>query len=116
MYACRQTGYAMLCSTHPQEVMDLGAVAHLSAIKGRVPFLHFFDGFRTSHEIQKIEVWDYEDLRRHAGLGRSSMTFRRRALNPEHPVLRGTAQNPRHLLPGPRGLQQLLRRHARGRG
>ena len=64
IYACRQTGYAMLCSTNPQEVMDLGAVAHLSAIKGRVPFLHFFDGFRTSHEIQKIEMWDYEDPRR----------------------------------------------------
>ena len=62
VYACRQTGYAMLCSNSPQEVMDLGAVAHLSAIKGRVPFLHFFDGFRTSHEIQKIQVWDYEDL------------------------------------------------------
>ena len=62
VYACRQTGYAMLCANSPQEVMDLGAVAHLSAIKGKVPFLHFFDGFRTSHEIQKIEVWDYEDL------------------------------------------------------
>ena len=62
IYSCRQTGYAMLCSNSPQEVMDLGAVAHLSAIKGRVPFLHFFDGFRTSHEIQKIETWDYEDL------------------------------------------------------
>lgn len=62
IYACRQTGYAMLCSNSPQEVMDLTAVAHLSAIKGRVPFLHFFDGFRTSHEIQKVSVWDYDDL------------------------------------------------------
>ena len=63
VYACRQTGVAMLCSTDPQEVMDLGAVAHLAAIKGRLPFIHFFDGFRTSHEIQKIEMWDYEDLK-----------------------------------------------------
>src|SRR5690554_1363453 len=62
IYAARQTGYAILGATNPQEVMDLGAVAHLAAIKGRVPFVHFFDGFRTSHEIQKIEVWDYEDL------------------------------------------------------
>ena len=62
IYACRQTGYAMLCSNNPQEVMDLAAVAHLATIKGSVPFLHFFDGFRTSHEIQKIEYWDYEDL------------------------------------------------------
>ena len=93
IYACRQTGYAMLCSNSPQEVMDLGAIAHLSAIKGRVPFLHFFDGFRTSHEIQKIETWEYEDLA--AMLDWDAVdTFRRRALNPEHPVLRGTAQNP----------------------
>ncbi|MGN0660466.1 MAG: pyruvate:ferredoxin (flavodoxin) oxidoreductase, partial [Oscillospiraceae bacterium] len=63
VYACRQTGFAMLCSSNVQEVMDLGAVAHLSTIKGRVPFLHFFDGFRTSHEIQKIEIWDQEDLK-----------------------------------------------------
>ncbi len=93
VYACRQTGYAMLCAANVQEVMDLGAVAHLAAIKGRVPFLHFFDGFRTSHEIQKIEVWDYEDLDEmvdHEAIN----AFRRRALNPEHPVLRGTAQNP----------------------
>ena len=62
IYACRQTGYAMLCSNNPQECMDLAAVAHLAAIEGRVPFLHFFDGFRTSHEIQKIEEWDYADL------------------------------------------------------
>ena len=83
----------MLCSTNPQEVMDLGAVAHLSAIKGRVPFLHFFDGFRTSHEIQKIETWDYEDLKDMVDMDAID-AFRRRALNPEHPVLRGTAQNP----------------------
>ena len=63
VYACRQTGFAMLCAGNVQEVMDLGAVAHLAAIEGRVPFLHFFDGFRTSHEIQKIEVWDYKDLK-----------------------------------------------------
>ncbi len=93
VYACRQTGFAMLCSTNPQEVMDLGAVAHLSAIKGRVPFLHFFDGFRTSHEIQKIETWDYEDLKDMVDMDAID-AFRRRALNPEHPVLRGTAQNP----------------------
>ncbi|MBR1779557.1 MAG: pyruvate:ferredoxin (flavodoxin) oxidoreductase [Clostridia bacterium] len=92
IYACRQTGYAMLCSNSPQEVMDLGAVAHLAAIKGRVPFLHFFDGFRTSHEIQKIEMWDYEDLKELLDF-EAVDRFRRRALNPEHPVLRGTAQN-----------------------
>ncbi len=93
IYACRQTGYAMLCSTNPQEVMDLGAVAHLSTIKGRVPFLHFFDGFRTSHEIQKIEVWDYNDLAEMVDMD-AVQAFRNRALNPEHPVLHGTAQNP----------------------
>ena len=92
VYACRQTGYAMLCSNSPQEVMDLGAVAHLSAIKGRVPFLHFFDGFRTSHEIQKIQVWDYDDLGEMLDWDAVD-AFRRRALNPEHPVLRGQAQN-----------------------
>ncbi len=93
VYACRQTGYAMLCSGSVQEVMDLGAVAHLAAIKGRVPFLHFFDGFRTSHEIQKIEMWDYEDLKDMVDMDAVN-AFRRRALNPEHPVLHGTAQNP----------------------
>ncbi len=92
VYACRQTGYAMLCANSPQEVMDLGAVAHLSAIKGKVPFLHFFDGFRTSHEIQKIEVWDYEDLGEMLDWDAVN-EFRRHALNPEHPVLRGQAQN-----------------------
>ena len=93
VYACRQTGYAMLCSTNPQEVMDLGAVAHLATIKGRVPFLHFFDGFRTSHEIQKIEIWDYDDLAEMVDWD-SIQAFRDRALNPEKPVLHGSAQNP----------------------
>ena len=93
VYACRQTGAAMLCSSNPQEVMDLGAVAHMAAIKGRVPFIHFFDGFRTSHEIQKIEVWDYEDLKEMVDMDAID-DFRRRSLNPERPVLRGSAQNP----------------------
>ena len=93
IYACRQTGFAMLASSSVQEVMDLGAVAHLAAIKGRVPFLHFFDGFRTSHEIQKIEIWDYKDLEEM--LDKDAVAaFRSRAINPEHPTLRGTAQNP----------------------
>lgn len=92
IYACRQTGYAMLCSNNPQECMDLAAVAHLAAIKGRVPFLHFFDGFRTSHEIQKIEEWDYADLADMLDWD-AVEEFRRRSLNPEHPVTRGTAQN-----------------------
>jgi pyruvate-ferredoxin/flavodoxin oxidoreductase len=92
IYACRQTGYAMLCSNNPQECMDLAAVAHLAAIEGRVPFLHFFDGFRTSHEIQKIEEWDYADLADMLNWD-AVEAFRRRALNPEHPVTRGTAQN-----------------------
>ncbi len=93
IYACRQTGFAMLCSGNPQEVMDLAPVAHLSAIKGRVPFIHFFDGFRTSHEIQKIEVWDYNQLKALADFDEIE-AFRSRALNPNHPVTRGTAQNP----------------------
>ncbi|MGN0491734.1 pyruvate:ferredoxin (flavodoxin) oxidoreductase [Ruminococcus sp.] len=92
IYACRQTGYAMLCSNNPQECMDLAAVAHLAAIKGRVPFLHFFDGFRTSHEVQKIEEWDYADLADMLDWD-AVEEFRRRSLNPEHPVTRGTAQN-----------------------
>ena len=92
IYACRQTGYAMLCSNNPQECMDLAAVAHLAAIEGRVLFLHFFDGFRTSHEIQKIEEWDYADLADMLNWD-AVEAFRRRALNPEHPVTRGTAQN-----------------------
>ena len=92
IYACRQTGFAMLCSSNVQEVMDLGTVAHLSTIKGRVPFLHFFDGFRTSHEIQKIEVWDKEEVKSMVDMD-AIEAFRNRAVNPEHPVLKGTAQN-----------------------
>lgn len=92
VYACRQTGYAMLAESNPQEVMDLGAVAHLSTIKGRVPFINFFDGFRTSHEIQKIEVWDYDTLKNMVDKD-AIAAFRARALNPEHPVLRGSAEN-----------------------
>ncbi|MBQ1435020.1 MAG: pyruvate:ferredoxin (flavodoxin) oxidoreductase [Clostridia bacterium] len=91
--ACRQTGFALLCSNDAQEVMDLGAVAHLSAIKGRVPFIHFFDGFRTSHEISKIEVWDDEDLRDMLDFDAVD-AFRKSSMNPERPILRGTAQNP----------------------
>ena len=90
--ACRQTGYAMLCSANVQEVMDLGAVAHLSTLKSRVPFLHFFDGFRTSHEIQKIEVLDYDELKSMVDMD-DVQAFRARALNPERPVLRGSAEN-----------------------
>ena len=90
--ACRQTGYAMLCSANVQEVMDLGAVAHLATLKSRVPFLHFFDGFRTSHEVQKIEVWDYADLKDMLDM-QDVADFRARALNPERPVLRGSAEN-----------------------
>ncbi len=92
IYACRQTGYAMLAETNQQEIMDLGAVAHLASLKGRVPVLNFFDGFRTSHEIQKIEAWDIEDLKDMVDWD-SVKAFRGRALNPEHPVLRGSAEN-----------------------
>ncbi len=91
--ACRQTGFAMLCSGSVQEVMDLAAVAHLAALKGRVPFLHFFDGFRTSHEIQKVECTDYDELAKLVDYD-ALAEFRKNALNPEHPVVRGTAQNP----------------------
>ena len=93
VYACRQTGFAMLCSVNPQEAMDLGAVAHLTAIESRIPFLHFFDGFRTSHEYQKVECWENEDLREMLNL-EAVEDFRRRSLNPAHPAQRGTAQNP----------------------
>ena len=93
VYACRQTGAAMLCSSSVQEVMDLTPVAHLSAIKGKVPFINFFDGFRTSHEIQKIETWDYADLKDMADMDAIN-AFRKNALNPNHPVERGSAQNP----------------------
>ena len=91
--SCRSTGYAMLASCNPQEVMDLGAVSHLATIAGRVPVLHFFDGFRTSHELQKVEVWDYDELRSMVDMD-ALQAFRSRALNPERPVLRGSAQNP----------------------
>ena len=93
VYACRQTGCAMLCSSSVQEVMDLTPVAHLSAIKGRLPFINFFDGFRTSHEIQKIDTWDYEDLKEMADMDAVD-AFRMHALNPNHPCQRGSAQNP----------------------
>lgn len=91
--ACRQTGFALLASGGVQEVMDLAAIAHLAAIKSRVPFMHFFDGFRTSHEIQKIEVIDYDVFKKLADFD-AIQEFRNNALNPEHPVTRGTAQNP----------------------
>ncbi len=90
--ACRQTGFAMLAETNPQEVMDLSAVAHLATIKSRVPFINFFDGFRTSHEIQKIEVWDFEDLKEMCDMD-AVEAFRARALNPERPVMRGSHEN-----------------------
>src|SRR4030066_521886 len=91
--AVRQTGFGLLASGSVQEIMDLGGIAHLCAIKSRVPFLHFFDGFRSSHEIQKIEVIEYEDFKKL--LDEDALkVFRQRALNPEHPVTRGTAQNP----------------------
>ena len=91
--ACRQTGYALLCSNNPQEVMDLAAVAHLATLKGEVPFLHFFDGFRTSHEIRKVAAWDYNDLNDMLDPALIKR-FRAKSLNPDHPVLRGSAQNP----------------------
>ena len=91
--AVRNTGFSMLASTSPQEVMDLGAVAHLAAIHCRMPFLHFFDGFRTSHEIQKIDALDYEDLRPYVDYD-AIKAFRKNALNPEHPATRGCTVNP----------------------
>ena len=90
--ACRQTGFAMLAESNVQEVMDLSPVAHLAAIKGRVPFLNFFDGFRTSHELQKIQIWDYEDLKDMVDMD-AVAAFRARALNSEHPVMRGSHEN-----------------------
>ena len=92
VYACRQTGFAMLCETNPQEVMDLSAVAHLAAIEGRVPFLNFFDGFRTSHEIQKIAIWDYEDLKEMCNMD-AVAEFRKHSLNPNRPAMRGSHEN-----------------------
>lgn len=93
VYACRQTGVAMLCESSVQEVMDLTPVAHCAAIKGRIPFINFFDGFRTSHELQKIQTWDYEDLKDMVDLD-AIQAFRNGALNPNHPCQRGSAQNP----------------------
>ena len=92
VYACRQTGFAMLCETNVQEVMDLGAVAHLAAIEGRVPFINFFDGFRTSHEIQKIAIWDYDDLKDMVDMDAVD-AFRKHSLNPERPAMRGSHEN-----------------------
>ena len=92
VYACRQTGFAMLCETNVQEVMDLGAVAHLASIEGRVPFINFFDGFRTSHEIQKIAIWDYEDLKEMVDMDAVD-AFRKHSLNPERPAMRGSHEN-----------------------
>ena len=92
VYACRQTGFAMLAESNVQEVMDLGPVAHLAAIEGRVPFLNFFDGFRTSHEIQKVAVWDYEDLKEMCDMD-AVKKFRDACLNPDHPHLRGSHEN-----------------------
>lgn len=92
VYACRQTGFAMLAESNPQEVMDLSPVAHLSAIEGSVPFINFFDGFRTSHEVQKIEVWDYADLKEMYDMD-ALARFRAHALNPEHPAMRGSHEN-----------------------
>ena len=92
VYACRQTGFAMLCETNVQEVMDMGAVAHLAAIEGRVPFINFFDGFRTSHEIQKVAIWDYDDLKDMVNMDAVN-AFRAHALNPENPAMRGSHEN-----------------------
>ena len=92
VYACRQTGFAMLAETNPQEVMDLSPVAHLATIEGKVPFINFFDGFRTSHEIQKIEKWDYADLKEMCNMD-AVKAFREHALNPEHPAMRGSHEN-----------------------
>ena len=90
--ACRQTGFAMLCENDPQEIMDLAPVAHLAAIEGRVPFINFFDGFRTSHEIQKVAVWDYDDLKEMCNM-EAVEAFRKHALNPDHPNMRGSHEN-----------------------
>ena len=92
VYACRQTGFAMLASASVQEVMDLALVAHLSTLKSKVPFLHFFDGFRTSHEIQKIDAFDYDEMKALVDM-KDVEDFRKRALNPDHPIQKGTAQN-----------------------
>ena len=113
--ACRQTGFAMLASGSVQEAMDMALVAHLSTLKARVPFLHFFDGFRTSHEVQKIDGIDYEEMK---GLvdWDAIRAFRDRALNPNPPQAVGHRAEPGHLLPGPRSRQQVLRGHPGHRG
>ena len=92
VYACRQTGFAMLAESSVQEVMDLSPVAHLAALKGRIPFINFFDGFRTSHEIQKVATWDYEDLKEMCDF-EAVENFRKHALNPENPAMRGSHEN-----------------------
>ena len=92
VYSCRQTGFAMLCESNPQEIMDLAPVAHLASIKSRVPFINFFDGFRTSHEVQKIDVWNYDDLGEMLDMDAVN-AFRARSLNPEHPTMRGSHEN-----------------------
>ena len=92
VYACRQTGFAMLAESNPQEVMDLSAVAHLATIEGKIPFINFFDGFRTSHEVQKIEAWDYSDLKEMSNMD-AVKDFREHALNPENPKMRGSHEN-----------------------
>ena len=109
--ACRQTGFAMLAEGSVQEVMDLSAVAHLSAIKGRIPFLNFFDGFRTSHEVQKVAVWDFDDLAEMCDF--DAVRDFRPCFEPR--ASRNAQREWRHLLPEPRGLQQGLRRAACGR-
>ena len=112
VYACRQTGCAMLCESSVQEVMDLTPVAHLAAIKGKVPFINFFDGFRTSHEIQKIETWDYEDLKDMADHG-CNRRVPQACSEPEPSLPERFCSEPGYLLPGKRGLQPLLRCTAR---
>ena len=109
--ACRQTGFAMLAEGNVQEVMDLSAVAHLSAIKGRIPFLNFFDGFRTSHEVQKVAVWDFDDLAEMCDFD-AVRDFRAHASRPRASRNARQPREWRHLLPEPRGLQQGLRRAA----
>src|SRR5699024_5957572 len=90
--ACRQTGFAMLCENDPQEIMDLAPVAHLAAIEGRVPFINFFDGFRTSHEVQKVACWDYEDLKAMCDMD-AVAAVRKHALSPARPNMRGSPEN-----------------------
>ncbi len=107
VYACRQTGCAMLCESSVQEVMDLTPVAHLAAIKGKVPFINFFDGFRTSHEIQKIEEWDYDDLADMADWD-AIAEYPCKSTESKQPISERFRSEPRYLLPGKRGLQPIL--------